>query len=131
METLPSFSNFVHAFTDLIEHYKAIFESQEPHRKELPEPFDAELNDFQKLLVLKCLRPDKVTNAMQDFISTKMGQRFVEPQTTDLSVVFKDSSPTSPLIFVLSTGTVIVLSLIFVRFTIKKQIFADASALKV
>jgi dynein heavy chain len=42
---------------------------------------------------------------MQDFISAKMGQRFIEPQTADLAVVFKDSSPTTPLIFVLSTGT--------------------------
>ena len=36
---------------------------------------------------------------MQVFLST-----FVF-QTTDLSLVFKDSSPTTPLIFVLSVGT--------------------------
>lgn len=74
-------------------------------RKSLPEDFQRSLSRFQRLLVLKCLRADKVTNAMQDFISAKMGQRFIEPQTADLAVVFKDSSPTTPLIFVLSTGT--------------------------
>lgn len=35
----------------------------------------------------------------------KLGQRFIEPQTAELGIVFRDSSPTTPLIFVLSTGT--------------------------
>lgn len=42
---------------------------------------------------------------MQDFLTEKLGEKFVEPQTTDLSAMFKESSPTTPLIFVLSTGT--------------------------
>lgn len=42
---------------------------------------------------------------MQDFLAENLGQRFIEPQTTDLSAIFNDSSPTTPLIFVLSTGT--------------------------
>ena len=64
-----------------------------------------ELTKFQKLLILKCIRPDKFTNAMQDFIASNLGDQFIEPQTADLSLVYKDSSPSTPLIFVLSVGT--------------------------
>ena len=74
-------------------------------RAELPGRWNTDLDVFQKILVLRCLRPDKVTNAMQDFVSQHLGQRFIEPQSADLSLVFKDSSPTTPLIFVLSVGT--------------------------
>lgn len=42
---------------------------------------------------------------MQDYVATYMGQRFIEPQASDLSTVFKESSPVTPLIFVLSAGT--------------------------
>jgi len=42
---------------------------------------------------------------MQDYVAQYMGQRFIEPQTSNLSVVFKESSPVTPLIFVLSAGT--------------------------
>ncbi len=42
---------------------------------------------------------------MQDFVAAKIGHRFIEPQTAQLSVAFADSSPTTPLIFVLSQGT--------------------------
>jgi dynein heavy chain len=38
------------------------------------------LDDFQRIIVLKCLRPDKVTNAMQDFVAKNLGQKFIEPQ---------------------------------------------------
>ena len=46
-----------------------------------------------------------MTNAMQDFVSKRLGQRFIEPQTADLLLAYKDSSPMCPLIFVLSVGT--------------------------
>ncbi|GAB0194609.1 dynein axonemal heavy chain 1 [Grus japonensis] len=66
------------------------------------------MNDGQidtKLLVLRCLRGDKITNAMQDFVALNLDRRFIEPQTTDLSVVFRESTATTPLVFVLSPGT--------------------------
>lgn len=71
----------------------------------MPGKWDTELTGFQKMLILKCIRPDKFTNAMQDFIGGNLGDQFIEPQTTDLALVYKDSSPTTPLIFVLSIGT--------------------------
>jgi dynein heavy chain len=42
---------------------------------------------------------------MQDFVAKNIGARFIEPQTAQLSVAYADSSPTTPLIFVLSQGT--------------------------
>lgn len=57
------------------------------------------------MIVLKSLRPDKVTNAMQDYLSSHLGQQFIEPQSSDLAAMFKESGPVVPLIFVLSTGT--------------------------
>ncbi|XP_020606105.1 dynein heavy chain 1, axonemal-like [Orbicella faveolata] len=102
---LPKFASFAEDFKNHIEGYQRMFDSVDPHREPLPEPWNTDLDSFQKLLVLKCLRADKVTNAMQDFVSENLGQRFIEPQTADLSLVFKDSSPSTPLIFVLSVGT--------------------------
>ena len=71
----------------------------------MPSPWNTALTDFQYMLILKCLRPDKVTNAMQDFLTKNLGERFVEPQTTDLQAMFAESGPAVPLVFVLSTGT--------------------------
>ncbi|KAL1506667.1 hypothetical protein ABEB36_005991 [Hypothenemus hampei] len=105
LEVLPKFRSFVDSFSENINYYKAIFDSSEPHRETLPRPFESTLDDFQKMIVLKSLRPDKVTNAMQDFLSQNLGQQFIEPQSSDLAAMFKESGPVVPLIFVLSTGT--------------------------
>ena len=55
--------------------------------------------------MLKCLRADKVTNAMQNYITKYLGHRFVEPPTSGLDSIYKESSPITPLIFILSSGT--------------------------
>lgn len=51
-------------------------------RELLPGIWDTYLDDFQKLLVLRCLRGDKVTNAMQDFVANHLEPRFIEPQAS-------------------------------------------------
>lgn len=53
----------------------------------------------------RCLRRDKMTEAMQAFVVDVMGQFFVEPPTFNLKACYDDSSVTMPLIFVLSTGS--------------------------
>lgn len=54
-------------------------------REPLPGIWDQYLDQFQKLLVLRCLRGDKVTNAMQDFVATNLEPRFIEPQVSAVS----------------------------------------------
>ncbi|XP_069792874.1 dynein axonemal heavy chain 1 isoform X2 [Narcine bancroftii] len=105
LTSLQSFSNFREDFVDNLDGFQIIFDSPDPHRQSFPGNLDTQLNSFQKLLVMRCLRVDKVTNAMQDFVSLNLGHKFIEPQTSDLSSVFKDSTPSIPLIFVLSPGT--------------------------
>ncbi|XP_062056155.1 dynein axonemal heavy chain 1 [Lepus europaeus] len=105
LSNLPTFSSFSSDFVRHLSEFRVLFDSLEPHREPLPGIWDRNLDQFQKLLVLRCLRGDKVTNAMQDFVATNLEPRFIEPQTANLSAVFKDSNSTTPLIFVLSPGT--------------------------
>lgn len=69
-----------------------------------PEPWATKLDDFERLLVLKCLRPDKVINAMQIYLAKYLGQQFIEPQIANLSAVYMASSNTKPIVFILSPG---------------------------
>ena len=50
-------------------------------------------------------RPDKVVPAVQDFVEAQLGRKFVEPPTFDLKACHADSTPLTPLIFVLSAGS--------------------------
>ncbi|XP_050760847.1 dynein axonemal heavy chain 1 [Gymnogyps californianus] len=105
LSSLKNFSGFASDFAANLVAFRAIFDSPKPHRQPLPGKWEVELDAFQKLLVLRCLRGDKITNAMQDFVALNLDRHFIEPQTTDLSVVFRESTATTPLVFVLSPGT--------------------------
>ncbi|ERE91881.1 dynein heavy chain 1, axonemal-like protein [Cricetulus griseus] len=105
LSNLTAFATFSSDFIKHLQEFKAIFDSAEPHRERWPGIWNIYLDEFQKLLLLRCLRGDKVTNAMQDFVANHLEPRFIEPQATNLSAVFKESNSTTPLIFVLSPGT--------------------------
>jgi len=64
----------------------------------------AKYNIFQYLLVIRVVRPDMLVPAISKFVSQKIGDYFIVPPAFDLGLIFKDSGPTVPLIFVLSPG---------------------------
>jgi dynein heavy chain len=104
LATLKSFNGLDLEFMEYATHFKTIFDSAFPHKEQLPGSWNSQLSDFQKLLVLKCLRSDKMTPAIQEFVGKALGQKFVEPQTSEMISFYKESSPITPLIFVLSPG---------------------------
>ena len=71
----------------------------------LPGEWNTKLNTFQKIIVLKSIRPDKLVLAVQNFVVEHMGKPYIESPVFNLAKSYKDSSITTPLIFVLATGS--------------------------
>lgn len=53
---------------------------------------------------MRCLRPDRMSFCLTQFIINMLGPRYVEPPVLDLKQAFEESLPQTPLIFVLSAG---------------------------
>ena len=53
---------------------------------------------------MRCIRPDMLIPAIAQWVTSYIGEYFITPPQFDLGLVFKDSSATVPLIFVLSPG---------------------------
>lgn len=111
----------INHFTKNQKEWKVIFDSGEPQKQPLPSPWDTKLNSLQKLLVLRCIRFDKIVPAVQDFVTGNqsnllqiriikmfflehLGKQFVEPPPFDLNASFADSHCCIPLIFILTPG---------------------------
>ena len=70
----------------------------------LPEPFNKTVNQFQKLLLIKALREDKLQQAIGAFVADSLGAQFATSPLTSMKDIFRDLSNRTPCIFILSTG---------------------------
>lgn len=91
-----------HVESNVVE-WKAIYDSAKPHEEEFPGVWNLVMG-LDRLVILRCLRPDKIVPATQEFITYNMGRTYIEPPTFDLSGSYNDSNCCAPLIFVLSPG---------------------------
>jgi len=91
-------------FGALAAEWKGVYDSAEPHLHPFPGKL-ASASSFHRLLLLRCLRPDKVIPAARDWVVEHLGARFTEVPPFDLSGVFAESATDSPIVFVLSAGS--------------------------
>ncbi|CAM9368513.1 unnamed protein product [Chrysoparadoxa australica] len=105
LSQVPAFDGLSKEFCELQDGWKAMYESTSPEKEPLPGHWAEDLQGIRFLCCLRCIRPDKVALAVQDFIVRKMGEQFVKPPVFDLGACFDDSSSTTPLVFILSPGS--------------------------
>ncbi|NWU76504.1 DYH7 protein, partial [Onychorhynchus coronatus] len=101
---MPAMGRLRSHVSENVGEWQKIYDSKEPQSFPLPEELNNTLTELQKIIVLRCLRPDKISPAITTFVTDKLGKKFVEPPPFDLSKSYLDSNSTIPLIFVLSPG---------------------------
>ena len=70
----------------------------------MPNGWEETLTDFQKCVMLKIFRPEKLMFSFKSYVKVHMGQYYVESQPTTMESIYKDTDNLTPLIFILSTG---------------------------
>jgi dynein heavy chain, axonemal len=105
MSKIECFKGIDSYFIEFQKKFKTIYDSPAPHRAKYPGDWDEKLNSFQKMIILKALRPDKVCLAIQDYVTEMIGKEFIDPPTFNLGECYQDSTNITPLVFVLSPGT--------------------------
>ena len=99
--------SFVGLLAD-IENRRAVWEkyisNPEIGFQDPPSPWNEKLNNFQKLLLLRTLKPEHLTSAATKFIGASLGEDFTSPPGFDLAGSYADSTSRIPMIFVLSSG---------------------------
>ncbi|XP_005344424.1 dynein heavy chain 10, axonemal [Microtus ochrogaster] len=70
-----------------------------------PLGYDDYITAFQKLLILRCFRVDRVYRAVTDYVTHTMGEKYVQPPMISFEAIFEQSTPNSPIVFILSPGS--------------------------
>lgn len=102
--------------------WKTWFSHNEPETQNIPGAYetqlaaDAENGDFCRLLLVRALREDRTILSVNEFIRAidtieyqghklpALGAKFVEPTADTIETIFTDTSPATPIVYLLSAG---------------------------
>ncbi|XP_012283270.1 dynein beta chain, ciliary [Orussus abietinus] len=83
--------------------WKKLVECECPEREKFPTEWKNKTG-LQRLCMLRALRPDRMTYAVTAFIEEKLGMKYVESRTVEFSKSYEETSPSTPIFFILSPG---------------------------
>jgi dynein heavy chain len=106
--TLGEDSSMLRLIAEMVEKdgkpWKDWYDNERPEEIPLPCGLSDELNILEQMLLMRCLRVDRITVALTRYVMNKMGEKYVMPPTLDYVVIYKQSTPVTPIVFVLSPG---------------------------
>jgi len=116
---LDGFSKFTTDIVEAAPRFREWFNSISPEDEKLPLDWAGlDKIPFQKMLVIRCLRPDRMASALNNFIKGTLpnGALYVDCDSTlnSLEILdqsLKDSTPKTPIYFILSPGANVVADL--------------------
>ncbi|TMS09367.1 Dynein heavy chain 11, axonemal [Larimichthys crocea] len=83
--------------------WKKMVESECPEKEKFPQEWKGK-SSLQKLIMMRALRPDRMTYALRNFVEEKLGMKYTEGRKTEFAKSFRESGPASPVFFILSPG---------------------------
>lgn len=98
------YSKIATSFVQKYNDWRRIMESADPISENYPEPFE-NLNLFEKLIIMRIIRPDKTIPILKNFIYTSLGNvKYITSPAFDVHKAYMESKNTTPIFFILSPG---------------------------
>ncbi|XP_039357486.1 dynein heavy chain 17, axonemal isoform X15 [Mauremys reevesii] len=103
LSDMDEFKNLDSDIEGSAKRWKKFVESEAPEKEVFPKEWKNK-SALQKLCMMRCMRPDRMTYAVRNFVEEKMGSKFVEGRSVEFSKSYEESSPSTAIFFILSPG---------------------------
>ncbi|XP_069857585.1 dynein axonemal heavy chain 2 isoform X2 [Dipodomys merriami] len=104
LDKLTNFHGLMNSFEQYPRDWLLWYTNSAPEKAMLPGEWENACNEMQRMLIVRSLRQDRVAFCVTSFIVSNLGSRFIEPPVLNMKLVMEDSTPRSPLVFILSPG---------------------------
>lgn len=98
LSQLQNFSSLKQEVVANADGFKKMLQSREPQKEAFPGGLDGKYSEFQKLLILQALRPDKFAQKVKEFLAKELGPEAIQPRTLNLASAYERSSATTPIL---------------------------------
>lgn len=103
LTSLKPLSSLAEGMVNDPDDWRRWFDNEQAEKLKLPGDF-AKTGDFHKIILLRAIRPDRVTNALRAFVAKHLGEMYVTQQPFDMSATYLETNPAIPVFFVLFPG---------------------------
>ncbi|TSL75253.1 Dynein heavy chain 17, axonemal [Bagarius yarrelli] len=106
IKALAEMDEFKELDTDiegLAPRWKKFVESEASEKETFPQEWKKK-SGIQKLCMMRCMRPDRMSYAIRNFVEATLGTKYVDGRSVEFAVSFEESSSSTPMFFILSPG---------------------------
>lgn len=100
---LAEFQKLDKDVTGSVKRWQKFVDSECPEKEKLPGDWKNK-TPLERLCVMRCLRPDRMTYAVATFIELSMGSKYVTARSVEFSKSYEETSSSTPVFFILSPG---------------------------
>lgn len=104
LEGLKRFANIGDNMQSDSDEWQKWFDAECPETAKLPGEYQKNLGNFDRLILLRAMRPDRVTTALKSWVEEMMGKEYVFQKPFDMPGTFLETSNQTPTFFVLFAG---------------------------
>eukprot|EP00230_Micromonas_polaris_P000498 CAMPEP_0119208236 /NCGR_PEP_ID=MMETSP1327-20130426/486_1 /TAXON_ID=38833 /ORGANISM="Micromonas pusilla, Strain RCC2306" /LENGTH=4554 /DNA_ID=CAMNT_0007204705 /DNA_START=159 /DNA_END=13823 /DNA_ORIENTATION=- len=99
----PTFSDILNSFQRNDALWRQWYDLEAPEQAPVPD-FEDQMTHFEKMCVVKSLREDRTMVAAQTYIAHAIGDRFTESIPLNMEQTWRETTPWTPVICLLSAG---------------------------
>ncbi|XP_078609718.1 dynein beta chain, ciliary-like isoform X2 [Branchiostoma floridae x Branchiostoma japonicum] len=103
LSQMDEFRNFDRDIEGSAKRWKKFVESECPEKEKFPQEWKNKTS-LQKLCMMRALRPDRMMYAVRNYVEEKLGTQYVEGSSVPFAKSYEESSPETPMFFILSPG---------------------------
>lgn len=103
LEQIKIFEHLLNQMDSEPHLWRKWYVDERPEVVELPKSVK-DLSLFYRILLLRAMRPDRLTNALAEFVTENMGLEYVEAEPFDIVASYVEMNNITPTFFVLFPG---------------------------
>ncbi|XP_028130568.2 dynein beta chain, ciliary-like [Diabrotica virgifera virgifera] len=103
LSAVDEFKNLDKDLEGSAKRWKKFVDSECPEKEKFPGEWKNK-STLQRLCIMRCLRPDRMTYAISAFIDEKLGNKYITSRSVEFEKSYEETSSQNPTFFILSPG---------------------------
>ena len=104
LESMAAFKGLGDNMQSDSDDWSVYFDDEKAEKAKIPGDYEKGLSPFERLVLLRALRPDRCTTALSAWIGQTMGKVYTEDPVFDMAATYEETTNKTPVFFVLFAG---------------------------